>query len=282
MANVAPEFFIETIHPYFKGPEPLFFEKTNYPWAVELEKNTSNLIKSIGPLLDDDNDFKSTLGRIKAELPDNKKTWQGYYFYFNGIKVKKHLDAYPEVATELAKIPNLVTANIAILEPNSRILPHRGTTNGFLRCHLGLKIPAPLPECGFIVGDEQVSWEDGKLWIFGDMNIHVAFNNTQKRRYIMMLDVVKPEFLRYKKLLCVHQLSKYYKSVTGDFIRDLFHVPPPYLESDPYKPGVDRSKVRAQERRETRGQKISRKMEDILFIMYKPLFWVFYSFKKLQ
>jgi ornithine lipid ester-linked acyl 2-hydroxylase len=281
-ANSKPEFFIETLHTHFRGPEPRFFDKTSYPWAEELERNAPKIIESLAPLLNDDIDFKSSLGRIKAELPEPKKTWQGYFFYFNGLKIKNHLRAFPLIRAELAKIPNLINANIAVLEPNTTLLPHRGTTNGFLRCHLGLKVPAQLPDCGFIVDGEKVSWQEGKLWIFGDMNIHTAFNKTNKRRYILMLDVVRPEFVGYKKLLCVHQLSKYLKSATGDYIRDLLGIPPPFLESDPYNPEKDKVKIQLRKNRETIGQKYTRKIEDILFRVYKPLVWGVFAFKRVQ
>jgi ornithine lipid ester-linked acyl 2-hydroxylase len=101
----------------------------------------------------------------------------------------------------------LVSAYISKLEAHTEILPHRGDTNGIIRCHLGLTVPGKLPDCGFQAGYDQRSWEEGKLLLFNDAARHLAFNQTEKERVILMLDVVRPEFLHQKNRICLTVLA---------------------------------------------------------------------------
>jgi hypothetical protein len=62
--------------------------------------------------------------------------------------------------------------------------------------------PDSLPNCGFRVKDEKRSWEEGKWLIFVDANNHEAFNKSENRRIIMVIDIVRNEFMPKKMLVC--------------------------------------------------------------------------------
>jgi aspartyl/asparaginyl beta-hydroxylase (cupin superfamily) len=80
-----------------------------------------------------------------------------------------------------------------------------------------------LPNCGFKVSGECRPWEEGKLLVFLDANVHEAFNNSNERRYILLLDILRPEFENKKKAVCVKilaMLSLYYAlSLHPSFMR---------------------------------------------------------------
>jgi aspartyl/asparaginyl beta-hydroxylase (cupin superfamily) len=96
-------------------------------------------------------------------------------------------------------VPNICAISFNLLEPNTTIKPHNGDTNAIIRCHMGLEVPAAAPRCAFRVGSEIRSWEDGKFLMFCDAHEHTAWNNTERRRYILVVDVMRPEYVALKR-----------------------------------------------------------------------------------
>lgn len=85
------------------------------------------------------------------------------------------------------------------MPPNTEILPHFGDTNGVVRTHLGLVIPAPYPEIAIKVGADETGWKEGELLCFTIVNRHQVWNRSTKRRYIVILDFV-PKILEARKM----------------------------------------------------------------------------------
>jgi aspartyl/asparaginyl beta-hydroxylase (cupin superfamily) len=110
------------------------------------------------------------------------------------IEFYKNQKAFPKTMAIVAKYPEIISLSFNQLEAKGEILPHCGDTNAIFRCHLGLEIPASLPECGFRVKEESRSWEKGKWLIFTDANNHEAFNKSNERRIIMVMDVLRQEY----------------------------------------------------------------------------------------
>jgi ornithine lipid ester-linked acyl 2-hydroxylase len=73
-----------------------------------------------------------------------------------------------------------------------------------MRCHLGIEVPAGLPDCGLQAGTEQQAWGEGKWLFFNDAFKHSAWNNTDKRRIVIIMDVIRPEFLYKTKSICAN------------------------------------------------------------------------------
>ena len=275
-----PGFYIETEQSHFTGTDQVFFDTKDFPWVTELEKKAPLIIQSIAPLFE--NDCKELQLNPEDRFQFPPKIWRGFLLCFYGMRFKKNLAMFPELRDALFNIPNMISANISVLEPHSLLLPHNGATNGFIRCHMGLRIPATLPDCGFTIADQKVSWEEGKVFMFGDMNVHSAHNDTDKRRYIIIIDVVRPQFLTMKKKICVHTISKYYANVVTDYMRKPFKVKPPRVDHDPEK-GLSFVPNEGYKEGEklTIGQRIFRKAEDILLQVFILVFWIYFSFKKL-
>jgi ornithine lipid ester-linked acyl 2-hydroxylase len=107
----------------------------------------------------------------------------------------KYVSMFPKTWELLRSVPNLTSASLLLLEPGSTIKPHVGDTNAMVRCHMGLIVPAPAPRCGLRVRDSTLSWEEGRIFMFNDAHEHTAWNNTDKVRYILSFDVMRPEFI---------------------------------------------------------------------------------------
>jgi aspartyl/asparaginyl beta-hydroxylase (cupin superfamily) len=110
------------------------------------------------------------------------------------IEFFKRKKEFPVLMSIVAKYPEILSVSFNQLEANGKILPHCGDTNGIYRCHLGIEIPSVLPTCGFRVRDEFRSWKKGEWLIFMDAYNHEAFNLSQKKRIILVIDVLRDEF----------------------------------------------------------------------------------------
>ena len=132
---------------------------------------------------------------------------------------------FPETLKLIKSIPGLVSASYTQLEPMSSIKAHCGDTDAIFRCHLGLRIPGKMPECGFRVGNEWRSWQEGKLLIFVDANNHEAINNTPQSRFIFLFDIIRDEYVGKKRLICSTVLTGLFVQKLTGHIKILSKLP---------------------------------------------------------
>lgn len=195
----------------YEGAEPAFFDDLDLPWVKLLKERFSAIQTELDPLLQDDCDELVPYFGDDMQFPP--KNWKTIGFCFWGKRMHANLDRFPEVARLVDDIPGLITVALSMLEPGSRIKPHFGDSNAVFRVHLGIKIPAGLPECGFIVKGEARPWVEGEPLIFLDANVHEAFNHSQQRRYVLLMDIIRPEFQQQQEQICrkvLSMLSLYY------------------------------------------------------------------------
>ncbi len=178
-----------------------FFESKDLDWTKSIESQYQLINNElISFYITHKSDFHPY---FVNELVNELGKWRSFGFYFWGMRADaKTCSYFLETITLLKTIPNLVSASISVMEPNSEIKPHYGDTNAIYRCHLGLKIPGKLPEIGFQVGYEKRSWVEGEFLIFNDAAYHKAWNNTEKSRIVLILDVIRPEFIDEKLWIC--------------------------------------------------------------------------------
>ncbi|MCY7294916.1 aspartyl/asparaginyl beta-hydroxylase domain-containing protein [Alteromonas sp. a30] len=178
----------------FSGSEPFFFDTAEFDWVKTIEKDYQIIVDEF--FAEIEKDQAQLEPYMNAEMMSKKNNWKTQGLMFWGKKSEENAKKYPKTWEVLNKIPNLCAASFNLLEPGTTIKPHYGNTNAIIRCHLGLRIPAQAPRCGFRVGTETRSWHDGKVLMFCDAHEHTAWNNTDQQRYIMVLDIVRPEFKR--------------------------------------------------------------------------------------
>ncbi len=188
---------------YKEEGEPNFFNPHDFTWAVAIENNWDNIKGEISDLVKStDKEFTSNsyVGLTKDD------TWSSYTFLFWKIRVKKRRlgDKCPTLTNYLKQVPGLVSFSLSRLAPNTTVNEHRGDTNAVMRCHLGVEIPARLPECGLRAGSGEQGWEEGKWLFFNDAFKHSAWNNTDHRRIVVIMDVIRPEFLYKEKRICAN------------------------------------------------------------------------------
>ena len=172
------------------------FRKNIFPWAKILEENWQSIQKEMQQVLDYPENLEHKnrwfLAHPHYVKSDSKNGWKTYEFYFFGIKQLNHCLNCPKTYELLQQIPELVTAQFSVLSPQTKVEPHKGYTTMVLRNHLALEIPSQ-ELCKIKIEDEETSWTEGKLITFDDSKMHEAWNLSNKRRIVLMIDVANPE-----------------------------------------------------------------------------------------
>ncbi len=144
---------------------------------------------------------------------NTKASWRTAGLMYWTMKSRKNIARFPKTWEIFRNIPYLTSCSIHLLEPHSTIKPHIGDTDAMMRCHMGLVVPAPLPRCGFRVGDQTTSWTEGKVFIFNDACEHTAWNNTDHNRYVISFDLMRPEYYAQRYWIAAQILGKIHVEV---------------------------------------------------------------------
>lgn len=187
-------------YPFLPADE--YFDAKHFPWFAQLEAAADDIRAELHGLLDEGNPAIIPYVRLDEGTPDNKWTglshsfdWSACFLYEYGVPNQPVLDRCPKTAALLASLPlaripgKAPNAFFSMLQPRSAIPPHTGVTNTRAIVHLGLDVP---PDCGFRVGGETREWQAGRAFAFDDSIDHEAWNNSDERRHILIIDTWNP------------------------------------------------------------------------------------------
>lgn len=186
-----------TLKPYLLD-EPSFYNKEDFEWAELLEDNFE-IIKREALAFVQNNELKPYFNK---SLLSRSNSWKTEGLLFWGYFFKKHHGSFIETWKIAKQIPGIVSFSISELDPNSKIKPHNGDTNAIIRVHLPIVVPSGLPLCAFTVNGETRAWEEGKVILFNDAQNHYAQNLTNQKRLVLLIDVIRPEFIAFKTEIC--------------------------------------------------------------------------------
>jgi len=182
-----------------------FYNTNKFAWVKTIESSASEIKEEIIRYVDEDS--KRMIPYFNKDLVSKTSVWKTSAFRFWNWNFKKNQKSCPKTMQVLEQIPNLISASVSILEPNSEIHPHRGDTNAIMRGHLPILVPEEKTSLGFKVGDDQVVWEEGKLLLFNDAAYHNAWNLSSSQRIVLIIDVIRPEFVSRKYNICSNVLG---------------------------------------------------------------------------
>ena len=134
---------------------------------------------------------------------DKHKAWKVFSFIFFNMQFPLHAQLCPQTANLIYNIPQILSCDFSYMEPNTHILPHKGYSKMVLRCHLPLIVPNE-ELCAIRVGNETRHWKEGELLIFDDSFDHEAWNKSEAKRVVLMLDIPNPKWG-----YTAHEISKY-------------------------------------------------------------------------
>ncbi len=176
-----------------------------HTWTEGVKKNSRAIQEEIASFLEEHPDKLKPY--FNKTLVEGKKNWRALSFKIWGWPIKENVKECPLTQKVMESIPGIVSYSVSMLEPGVDIKKHRGDTNAIIRGHLGLLIPAGLPLCGFECDGEQRAWKERELLLFNDSSKHRAWNHTDKRRIVLLFDVIRPEYIRKKRRVCATVLA---------------------------------------------------------------------------
>jgi aspartyl/asparaginyl beta-hydroxylase (cupin superfamily) len=192
--------YVASGQPY-DGNDPCFFDPRDFPWVQRIEAEWETIRDELDRLLQEQGD--SLVPYFNPTLVSKAGGWKTFTLFFWNLKFWSNCRKCPKTTKLLQSIPHMIGASFTMLEPGVAVTPHHGDTNAIARAHLGLSIPGRLPECGLEVGGEQRSWSNGKVELFCDAHVHTAWNHTPHRRFILIIDVMRPEYAHLTNRVCL-------------------------------------------------------------------------------
>ncbi|GAB4200457.1 MAG: hypothetical protein Tsb002_36590 [Wenzhouxiangellaceae bacterium] len=191
---------------------PNFYDPAEHPWVPQIEAQWQVIRDELLEVVKENNDDMDPY--VDLEKTDKDAAWKTAGLMYWTIKSPKNIKKFPKTWEIFRDLPNLSSCSLHLLEPGASIKPHIGDTDAMYRCHMGLVVPAGLPRCGFRVEDEMVEWKEGKIFIFNDACTHTAWNNTDKNRYVISFDIMRPEFAKRKYWIASQVLGKIFAEVS--------------------------------------------------------------------
>lgn len=188
------------LYPFLPADE--FFDRRHFPWFAQLEAGTAAIAAELAALLAAPGDALRPYVQLDPGAPENDWSaldgsldWAACFLWEYGRPNAAVIERCPKTAAlldslPLARIPaRAPNAFFSLLRPHSHIPPHTGVTNTRAIIHLALDIP---PHCGFRVGGETREWAEGQAFAFDDTIEHEAWNNSDQRRAVLIIDAWNP------------------------------------------------------------------------------------------
>jgi aspartate beta-hydroxylase len=187
-------------YPFLPADE--YFDREHFDWLDQLEAGAGVIRAELDALLASPGDVLRPYVRMDEGTPENvwsaldhSLDWSACFLWEYGAPNQPILDRCPQTAALLARLPlaripgRAPNAFFSLLRPHTRIPPHTGVTNTRAIIHLALDIP---PDCGFRVGGETRQWVEGKAFAFDDTIEHEAWNDSDRRRAVLIIDTWNP------------------------------------------------------------------------------------------
>lgn len=175
----------------YSGSQPCFYRVEDVDGVSLLEQGCNVIYRELFENLS--NDEKREICFQKFALT-RQEGWKQIELMIYGVEYGRRVALFPKTMEILSRIDGLATAYFSHLSPRTRIPGHVGECDAYYRVHLGLKIPAALPDCGIEVAGQRQSWQEGRCIAFNDIYFHSAWNDTDEDRIVLIVDILRPEF----------------------------------------------------------------------------------------
>lgn len=189
----------------YPGTMPAYRDPSTFEWATWAEQNFDRIRNDVEQWLNTQGN--SLQPYFYAGLVSRANAWKVEPFYNWGIRNDAACKAIPALDELFKRIDGLTSAALSKLEPETDIHPHYGDTNAILRCHFGLQVPGELPAIGIEVNQKKRAWKEGQWLMFCDAHYHRAWNHTPNDRYVLIVDVLLPEYRDQKNEICANVRS---------------------------------------------------------------------------
>jgi len=204
-------FFLEKIIALFVKND-IYLDVQKFEWIKNIEEN-AHLIQA---------EFDAFCKQQYEQIPDicaiseeqyqvvKKDEWKFIPLYTYGIKIHSFASFFPNTIQLINTIPDFTTVFFSMLQPHTKIASHRGAYKGYLRYHLGVKIPDDFQKCGINIQGKIYHWQNGKSVVFDDTFEHFAWNDSDELRTVLYVDFIRPmpKFLKLISKWLTTSISK--------------------------------------------------------------------------
>lgn len=215
-------------------PAITFYDRDEFPWLAQLEAATDAIRREASRVLDEDganlqpyvaHPEGSPLNQW-AEL-NHSPRWSTYFLWKDGVRFERECARCPVTAAAsealpVNDIPNFgPTIMFSVLAPHTKIPAHSSVSNARLVVHLPLIVPEG---CRFRVGNDIRPWREGEAWVFDDTIDHEAWNDSDRHRVILMIDIWNPYLTQAERELVgelLNGMRDYYDGARVDTITGL-------------------------------------------------------------
>lgn len=117
--------------------------------------------------------------------------WNVFMLELLGHRPERNRARCPATCAALARVPGILQAFFSVLEPGKSVPLHDGPYVGYLRYHLGLRVPSDAPPLIRVAGRPYV-WKEGEGVMFDDSWPHEVVNHSREPRVVLIVDVPRP------------------------------------------------------------------------------------------
>jgi len=175
---------------------PVFFDvKKTFPKlslieqsfdAVKLEFENVNKHFEIPAYHEVDQRVYPISGRVEKNLK-----WKVFLLFYSGETPGLANELCPKTCSLLTEIPNIYKVFFSVLEPGKSIPAHHGPYRGYIRYHLGLKVPKTSPPY-IRIKDQVYHWKERESIMFDDTWNHEVINKSNQERAVLIIDLLRP------------------------------------------------------------------------------------------
>ncbi len=119
------------------------------------------------------------------------KRWNVFMLECLGEAAKVNCRRCPETYKAVKQVPDLIQAFFSILDPGKSVPKHESPYLGYLRYHLGLRVPTKDPPKIVVNGQDYV-WKEGEAVLFDDSWPHEVINRSDELRAVLIVDIRRP------------------------------------------------------------------------------------------
>lgn len=117
--------------------------------------------------------------------------WKVFMLELLGHRPEANRARCPATCAALAQVPNVLQAFFSVLDPGKSIPEHDGPYVGYLRYHLGIRVPRERPPHIRVAG-QAYTWQEGEGVLFDDSWPHEVVNHASEPRVVLIVDVPRP------------------------------------------------------------------------------------------
>ena len=170
------------------------------PWQKKMESKYSAIRDEFLRVTQDSSTLQQQGNNIWAgALTDDASSygvgWKTLVLMDRGYWDPVNVNLFPKAAKAIrdANVP-ATEVFFASMEPHSEIAPHSDFTNFVLTSHLALDIPySGENQCRLTIADQTKEWINGECTLFDTSLLHDAVNESDQKRYILMMRVWHPD-----------------------------------------------------------------------------------------